>query len=464
MYKTQENVSKRKKTGVFMRPKMQYEQPDLFKSRLDQIIDLKHPLVILSKRLDWSVFEQEFGSTYHNSDGRPGAPIRVYVGLHYLKHTYNESDESVLARFIENPYWQYFCGYEYFQHSNPIDPSSMTRFRKRIGWEAIELLLKELLSTATREGYLKARDLEHVNVDTTVQEKAISFPTDAKLYYKMREDLVSYAKEHSIDLRQNYRRLSKQALIKQGRYAHAKQFKRAGRQTKQLKTYLGRVYRDIQRKREEQDEHLEHLLKLSERLLSQEKHSKNKLYSIHAPEVECISKGKSHKRYEFGCKVGLATTSKRNWIVGVRAFHNNPYDGHTLDETLKNVESLTGIQVKNTYVDLGYRGHNYEGEGQVHIVDSRKMKKLTRSVRNWFKRRSAIEPVIGHIKSDNRMQRNQLKGQEGDYINAILSACGFNMRKLIAVFLCLKYIKSFFGLKTENRMKKDLKAEYIFAF
>ena len=446
-----------------MRPKPQYEKPDLFKNRLDQMINIKHPLVILGQRLDWSGFEQEFGATYHDSNGRPGSPIRVYVGLHYLKHTFNESDESVLDRFIENPYWQYFCGYEYFQHTFPIDSSSMTRFRKRVGWEKLEHLLKELLSTANREGYLTERDLEHVNVDTTVQEKAISFPTDARLYYKMREVLVSYAKEHSIILRQNYRRLSRGCLIKQSRYAHAKQFRRAGRQTKQLKTYPGRVYRDIQRKAKQPDEQLNHLLYLAERLLKQGKSSKNKLYSIHAPEVECISKGKAHKRYEFGCKVSVSSTSRKNWVVGVEALHGNPYDGHTLDGSIRKVESLTGKKVKNAYVDLGYRGHNYKGQAQVHIVDSRKMKKLTRSVRNWFKRRSAIEPVIGHLKSDNRMQRNQLKGKDGDHINAILSACGFNMRKLMAVFLCPKLFWYFLSQKSQNTVNDRDSGKYSFA-
>lgn len=446
-----------------MRPKPQYEKPDLFKNRLDQMIDMRHPLVILSQRIDWSVFEQEFGDTYHDSEGRPGAAIRVYVGLHYLKHTFDESDESVIYRFLENPYWQYFCGYEYFQHSLPIDPSSMTRFRKRVGWQKLERLLKELLSTARREGHLKERDMEHVNVDTTVQEKAISFPTDARLYYKMREALVSYAKTHSIELRQNYRRLSRRCLIKQSRYAHAKQYKRASKQTKQLKTYLGRVYRDIQRKVSEPDEELTHLLQLAERLLKQEKHSKNKLYSIHAPEVECISKGKAHKRYEFGCKVSLASTSRNNWIVGVEALHNNPYDGHTLNQTIKKAESNTGMRIKNAYVDLGYRGHNYEGPGKVHIVDSRKMKKLTRSVRNWFRRRSAIEPVIGHLKSDNRMQRNQLKGKDGDHINAVLSACGYNMRKLMAVFLCLKLIGQYFSQKLKSISADSVKVEQSYA-
>ena len=219
------------------------------------------------------------------------------------------------------------------------------------------------------------------------------------------------------------------------------------------------MYRDLQRKVTEPDKRLNQLLQLAERLLKQEKHSKDKLYSIHAPEVECISKGKAHKRYEFGCKVSLATTSKQNWIVGVEALHNNPYDGNTLAGTIKKVESLTGMTIKNAYVDLGYRGHNYEGPGLVHVVDSRKMKKLTRSVRNWFKRRSAIEPVIGHLKSDNRLQKNHLKGQDGDHMNAILAACGFNMRKLLTVFLYPKLIWQNLIQKLKNLI--DSNAHYI---
>ncbi len=418
-----------------MQPKKQYETPDLFRSRLDQILNRNHPLFVLANKIDWSFFEKEFGKTYVEDRGRPGKPIRLMVGLHYLKYSFNESDESVLARFLENPYWQYFCGFEYFQHNLPIDSSSLTRFRKRLGESGSEKLLEELIQTAKREGYLKRRDLDKVNIDTTVQEKAIAFPTDARLYYKMREVLVRAAQERGINLRQSYKWLAKRALSKQGRYSHAKQMKRSRKEVRKLKIYLGRVYRDIKRKEPEPDSKLRHLLQLAERLQEQKRDSKHKLYSIHEPDVECISKGKAHKRYEFGNKVGMVTTSKKSWIIGIKAFHNNPYDGHTLRESIEQAERLTGWKIKEAYVDLGYRGHGYDGDTEIHIVNFRTMKRLTRTVKKWFKRRSAIEPVFGHVKSDNRMSKNYLKGIEGDKINAILSGCGFNMRKLLAVFL-----------------------------
>ena len=423
-----------------MRPKKQPETPDLFRSRLDQILDSKHPLFKLSNQIDWSFFKKEFSSTYHETMGRPGKSIRLMVALHYIKYTFDLSDEALLDGFIENPYWQYFCGFEYFQHNLPTDPSNMTRFRDRIGDKGFEKMLHALLRTAQDIKALTAHDLHKVNVDTTVQEKAIAFPTDARLYYKMREKLVDLAFERDIVLRQSYLRLGKEALIKQSRYAHAKQFRRSNRQTRQLKTYLGRVYRDINRKAIEFDAELRHYLHLADRLLKQEKHSKNKLYSIHAPEVECISKGKAHKRYEFGVKVGMATTSKGNWVVGIQAFTGNPYDGHTLEKTLEQMERLTGKKAKEVYVDKGYRGHGYEGDTQVHIVGTRKIKKKTRTFRKWLKRRNAIEPIFSHLKWDNRMSRNYLKGSEGDQMNALLSGCGFNMRKLLAVFLLSKFL------------------------
>ena len=418
-----------------MQPKKQYETPDLFRSRLDQILNRNHPLFVLANKIDWSFFEEEFGKSYVEDRGRPGKPIRLMVGLHYLKYSFNESDESVLERFLENPYWQYFCGFEYFQHNLPIDSSSLTRFRKRLGESGSEKLLEELIQTAKREGHLKRRDLDKVNIDTTVQEKAIAFPTDARLYYKMREVLVRAAQERGINLRQSYKWLAKRALSKQGRYSHAKQMKRSRKEVRKLKSYLGRVYRDIKRKEPEPDSELRRLLQLAERLQEQKRDSKHKLYSIHEPDVECISKGKAHKRYEFGNKVGMVTTSKKNWIVGIKAFHNNPYDGHTLKESIEQAERLTGWKIKEAYVDSGYRGHGYDGDTEIHIVNFRTMKRLTRTVKKWFKRRSAIEPVFGHVKSDNRMSKNYLKGIEGDRINAILSGCGFNMRKLLAVFL-----------------------------
>jgi IS5 family transposase len=408
---------------------------DLFKSRLDQILNKKHPLFKLAKEIDWDYFVGEFGPLYVENQGRPGKPIRLLVGLHYLKYTYNESDESVVEKFIENPYWQYFCGYEYFRHDIPLDPTSLVKWRNRIGESGMEKMLYATLKAAQNLGLLKRSHLHKVNIDTTVQEKAIAFPTDIRLSYKMRERLVTEAEKRGIELRQSYRRLGKNALLKQSRYSHAKQMKRARKETKKSKIYLGRVTRDIRRKVPKPDVELENLLGMSERLLTQQKHDKNKLYSIHSPEVECIAKGKAHKRYEFGCKVSVATTSRDNWVVGIKAHHGNPYDGHTLGSILDQAKRLTGWDIKEAYCDRGYRGHNYEGDTNINFAGQKNRKyPLSRTLRKWLKRRNAIEPKIGHLKTDNKLDRNYLKGKEGDKINALLSGCGANLRKLLKAF------------------------------
>ena len=420
-----------------MKPKEAIEQglqEDLFRSNLSRILNRRHALYALANQIDWEVFEAEFGSSYCEDFGRPGLPIRLMVGLHYLKYAYDVGDESLVEYFLENPYWQYFCGFEYFQHEFPLDPSSLVRWRKRVGSAGMEKLLKETLETAKRSKVLTKRHGERVNVDTTVQEKAVAFPTDARLYQKMRCSLVREAKKSGIKLRQSYKRLGKRALRRQGQYSHARQMKRAKRETKKLKIYLGRVMRDIKRKSVNPSAELTNLLSLAERLHNQQRNDKNKLYSIHAPEVECISKGKAHKRYEFGCKVSMATTSRGNWIVGIDAVPGNPYDGHTLSKTIDQVKRVIGFQPSNAYCDKGYRGTVNSIDGTtVHLSNKRK-KSLSFSEWKWLKRRQAIEPIFGHLKSDNRLSRNHLKGQEGDSINAILSGCGFNIRKLLRAF------------------------------
>lgn len=415
-----------------MTPKKTDNRPQIFQSRLDQQINVKHALVKLSDQIDWKAFEDKFGSFYVPKQGRPGLPIRLMVGLTYLSRMFDLSDEAVVEGWLENPYWQYFCGYEFFQLEFPLNPSSLTRWRKRIGEEGVEFLLQQTVAAAQNGGQLTEKHLEKVNVDTTVQEKNITFPTDAKLYRKMLVLLVEEAKEQRIPLRQSYLRKSKTALFMQSRYSHARQMKRAAKEVKKLKNYLGRVVRDIRRKAPESQCRLSELLPLADRILAQERESKNKLYSIHAPEVECISKGKAHKKYEFGVKVGVVTTSRDNWVVGAQAFPGNPYDGHTLTRSLTQTERLTGWRPKEAYVDLGYRGHGYQGETVIHIVNRRR-KNFSRSERKWRNRRAAIEPVIGHLKSGNRMGRNYLKDTVGDQMNAMLAGCGWNLRKLLQI-------------------------------
>lgn len=428
-----------------MRPKPADNKNLLFTARLEQILNHNHPLLKLADTIAWSEFEQAFGKLYDPGQGRPAKPIRLMAGLHYLKHAYDLSDEDVVARWIENPYWQYFCGCTHFEHELPIDPSLMTKWRKKVKAEGMEKLLEVTIKTGLKTGTIKRADLKRLSVDTTVQEKAITFPTDAKLYQRMREKLVSKANECGITLRQSYVRKGKQALVMHGRCAHARQYKRARKQLRKLKTYLGRVTRDIERKLQpDQLEEFEKLLGLSHRLLSQKRHDKNKLYSIHAPEVVCISKGKSHKRYEFGCKVGVVTTMKKPFVVGIQAFEGNPFDGHTLSQSIEQAERLSSFKAEEIYVDRGYRGHDYKGDAIVHIVRLG-WRKLPRSLRRWLRRRSVVEAVIGHSKNECRLARNYLLGVEGDKINAILCSCGYNIRRLLRAIVFWLYKNLFVG-------------------
>jgi len=416
---------------------------ELFRSSLEQILDRTHPLYVLANKIDWKRFDVAFGALFAQKKGRPALPTRLVVGLHYLKHAYNESDESVVARLLENPYWQYFCGFKHFQHTLPIDPSSMTRWRKRLGPDKLEELLTVTIHTAKEEKLLTERHLERVNVDTTVQEKAIAFPTDARLYHKARRVLVRLAKKMNIDLRQSYERTGKRVFLKQGRYASARQYNRSKKETKKLKTMLGCVLRDIERKCTNPEGRLAKVLNLAKAIFSQKREDKNKVYSVHAPEVECIAKGKVHKKYEFGCKVSMVSSSKDNWILAIDALHGNPFDGHTLKDALHQVKEITGWQPLHAYCDRGYRGVAKDIlETEVHL-SGKKKKSMKASLWKWFARRSAIEPIFGHLKSDHRLERNHLQGKDGDRMNAILSGCGFNLRKLLRAFFLLFFQRLF---------------------
>ena len=289
-------------------------QNDLFRNELANLIDPRHPLVKLAHRIDWSVFDRQWGELFASPTGRPAAPPRLIAGLLYLQHAYNLSDEAVLERWLESPYFQYFCGEPYFQHELPIDPSSLTRWRQRIGEEGVEELLAQTIETARREGVVKCQSLERVTVDTTVQEKAITYPTDAKLYARGIRNLVKQARRHGLALRQSYARKAPEALLKVNRYAKARQMKRKRRETRRLKTYLGRVTRDIERKLEGAPESTKSTfrdpLDRAHRLLKQTRKSKSKLLSWHAPEVEVIGKGKVAKPWEFGVKVSVAVPNR----------------------------------------------------------------------------------------------------------------------------------------------------------
>lgn len=395
-------------------------------------LDLRHPLVRLAGLIAWEAFEDEFGPLYHESTGRPGKPIRLMVGLTYLKHTYDLSDEEVCARWAENPYWQFLCGFAYFQHRLPIDPSSLTRWRGRVGPQGMETLLEATVDAAVVAGAVRERSLKRISVDTTVQPKAIAHPLDSRLYNRGREILVRLAGRHGMPLRQSYRRLAKRALRLASRYAHARQMKRARREIKRLKTFLGRVYRDVRRKiagRPELAAPFAGPLALIERLLAQRRTDTNKLYALHAPEVECLAKGKAHKKYEFGVKVSVAATNREGLVVGMLALPGNPYDGHTLKPALEQAQRLSGVVPERCYVDRGYRGYKAPGAIRVFIAGQRRG--VTPTIARELRRRSAIEAVIGHMKTDGWLDRNYLKGAVGDAINALLCGAGYNLRLIL---------------------------------
>jgi len=405
-------------------------QGHLFQIEIMRLINPEHSLVKLAASVDWKAMEEVFGAFFCESKGRPGIPTRLMVALHYLKYTYDLSDESVINGWLENPYWQHLSGMKWFEHELPINSSTMSRWRRRMGESGAETLLLETVKAGLRIKAIKACQLKKVNIDTTVQEKAIRYPTDARLYDRARQRIVNEAERSGIVLRQNYNRVSKHALLMQSRYAHARQMKRANKETRRLKTILGRVIRDIERKRPNPSIKLGKLMDISRRIFQQEKKDKKKIYSVHEPHVECICKGKAHKKYEFGCKVSVAVTSKGGWFIGAQAVHGNPYDGHTLSGALEQAERIVSSLPQQVFVDRGYRGHGYEGKVEVH-VDKERRGKTSKSLWKCMKRRAAVEPSIGHLKQEHRMDRNRLKGQLGDSINAIMSAAGMNFRKLI---------------------------------
>ncbi len=420
-----------------MRPKQQQKtrHDDLFRARLDQIINMKHELVALADKIDWAWLDEQLAGCF-SDQGRPAEPVRFMVGMFLLKHTYSLSDEQVWDRWVQDPYFQYFTGEEFFQHELPHERSGMSHWRKRIG-DHLDILLAESLRLAHDTGALKKSDLARVTIDTTVQPKNVAFPTDAGLLEAAIRQLGKLAKAHHVPLRQSYGRLAKRAAMMAGRYAHAKQFKRMNRQIKFLRTRLGRIIRDI-RRMIEGDGALEEIFAVPIGRASQIRGQKQrqrgwKLYSWHAPETECIGKGKVHKPYEFGVKVSLTTTNKRckggQFILHAKALPGNPYDGHTLKDVIEETEALTGREIERAYVDKGYRGH--DAPKPYRVFKSGQKRGVHGQIKKELRRRSAIEAVIGHCKTDGHLARNFLKGRDGDQINAVMSAVGYNLRLIL---------------------------------
>ena len=410
------------------------EQDDLLRPRLVDMIDPRHELVKLAALIDWEVFEHEWAGFFPSGKGRPATEPRLVAGLLYLQHAYRLSDEAVVARWVENPYDQHLTGETFFQHRLPIAPSSLTRWRGRIGEDGVEWLLTQTIRAGQKAGAIDDDSVKRVAVDTTVMEKNIAYPTDARLYERARDQLTALAQEAGVDLRQSYARLAPRLALQVGRYAHAKQFKRMRKALKRLKGYTGRVMRDLRRHLQDIPEgslrdRIIAKLSLVSHLLHQPPKGADKIYALHEPYVDCISKGKARVRYEFGCKVSVATTLDEGFVVGMRSFAGNPYDGHTLKEALEQVEILTDQRPDLAVVDRGYRGH---GEEKTRVLISGTRRGMTPKLIADIRRRSAIEAEIGHMKTDTRLSRCPLKGTIGDALFAVLCACGHNIPKILA--------------------------------
>lgn len=442
------------------------DSADLFRQPLAEMIDPRHPLAVLASQLPWAQIETAlaphfarkarqghtvvqdglFGPSLQVTGagvaaaGRPRLPIRLMASLLYLKHAYKLSDEELVERWAENVVWQHFSGMRFYEPRLPCDATQIGRFRSAIGEAGVEELLKATIDTAVASKAVKPTEFERVIVDTTVQEKAIAHPVDSRLLEIARHKVVAAAKRVAIALKQTFAKEGKTLRRKAGGYAHAKQFKRLRKVVKRQRTILGIVLREVQRKISQASQatataltNLQTLMQRAERIRLQQPKDKHKLYALHAPEVECIAKGKARKPYEFGVKVSVAVTHRQGLMVGARSFSGNPYDGHTLNEQLEQVTILTedtGAKPRQVIVDLGFRGVDADNPG-VEIIHRGKFKGLTNQQRRWLKRRQAVESAIGHLKHDNAMDRCWLQGATGDALHAVLCAAGYNIRWLL---------------------------------
>lgn len=411
---------------------------------LKEILNPKEPLYQLSEKIPWEEIEKEFEKYYVNF-GRPAKPIRLMVSLLILKQMYNLGDETVVEQWVQNPYWQYFSGEREFQWKMPLEPSDFVHFRKRIGKQAVQKILQISIELHGKQAMEK-----EVVIDTTVQEKNITFSTDVKFHKKIIDQCRKIAKAEGFKQRQSYKRTAKKLVMAQRFRNHPKNKKKANAAARKLKTIAGRVVRELDRELPSgRRDKYERRIEIFKEILSQKKSDKEKIYSIHEPEVYCISKGKEHKKYEFGAKASIVQTKNSGIIVGAYSLEKNQYDGHTLPDALEQCAELRGSRPKVAIVDRGYRGKKKIGETEILLPklpkkDTPEYQK--RKARQRFRRRAAIEPVIGHLKTDYRLDRNYLKGVAGDSINLMLAAAAFNFRKL------MRKLKNFFGfLKTTNK-------------
>ena len=398
-----------------------------FSFSLSDTLDKNHPLFILANKISWTTFEDEFSRLYCADNGRPAKPIRLMVGLLMLKHLRNVSDESIVEQWSENVYYQYFCGLEMFDSTPPCASSEMVHFRKRIGEKGIELIFRESIRVNGDDS-----NDSHVIVDTTVQEKNITFPTDTKLHKKVIDKCLKIAKKENLTLRQTYTRTIKKLLIDLRFSKHPKNKKKAKKARKKIKTIAGRLVRELQRLLPDNPLYAE-LLELYQQVINQLRNTKNKIYSLHEKEVCCISKGKEHKMYEFGNKASFVLTQNTGVVIGALGFRNE-FDGHTLKPALEQATKLTTTKIQTASVDRGYKGNKEINGTKIQIpkpFTSKQTDYEKRKLKRAHSKRAAIEPIIGHLKKDHRLGINFYKGVVGDNINILLAATAFNLKRMI---------------------------------
>lgn len=405
-------------------------QYDLFRPMLLDFIDTRHELVLLANKIDWDYFEKELSGFYSNF-GRPSMPIRLMVGCLLLKRLYNHGDETLAEAWKMNPYMQYFCGMTHFEHQFPCDPSDFVHFRKRIGEEGIEKIFKYSVLIHGEKAQEK-----QVLSDTTVQENNTTFPTDAKLAKRIIDKCNQLAEQTGVNQRQSYARVSKQLMRDTFNPKHPKRLVKARKAGKKLKTIAGRLIRELQRELSPEQLALhQDMLNFYGQIINQKRTDKDKIYSIHKPFTSCIAKGKAHKQYEFGNKVGLLTTSKTLIITAIKAFEGNPHDSKTIEPLLEQVSKNDLKLPEEVVYDRGGRGQKQIGDTIISTPDNRPLKRDSQYQRTKkskkFRRRAAIEPVIGHLKTDFRMGQNYLHGALSPQINAFLAAAGWNLKKML---------------------------------
>jgi IS5 family transposase len=408
---------------------------------LGEQLDPRQPLKQLADTFPWSEFEQAFGK-YYSEEGRPAKPVRLMVGLLLLKQMFNQGDETVVAGWVQNPYWQYFCGMNEFQWQVPCDPSDLVYFRQRIGEAGVQRILKV---TARLHGD-KAQESEVV-VDTTVQEKNITHPTDTKLAHKIIRRCWKLADRNGVKLRRRYRKAVRHCVLAQRWRKDPRKRKAAHRALRKLKVMAGRLIRELERKlparvHAEQRENFA----LYRRVLRQQRGDREKIYSLHEPQVYCLSKGKEHKKYEFGSKASVVMTRTHGVIVGAVAHEENLYDGDALRPALEQTRAITGEQPAKAIVDRGYRGRKTVEGTEVLLPGKPKpgqSKRERAQMRARFRRRAAIEPVISHLKHQYRLMRCFLKGFVGDQMNLLLAAAAWNLKKWLrtAALFCLQLFR-----------------------